>query len=677
MVVGVAVVVTGFVACASPDLQTVGQADSAAHPHNVTAYSCDNNYLCDHVWDDGTPHGRHGDSRAVISSRNTYDDPTTMAVGSDYYHNGDGAGYFKEHDLVWVESLGWFAVEDTCDACNTDIGRLDLWIGYGNDDDASKLTRILSDGDGQYQVRVFHPGEYVPPDLKGDEAGSNWKFDEYISTERQAVDDGLGVASWLWVAAGQDIWGDRLVDGLVAQEPGLPQSSNNFYDTPNSYLWGPYDSPPADHYYNWSKCSTFVAELLRRGRHMTNTYLSSWLGSSNPYAVYFWNAIGAADGRMTAVTKVGDILPGDIIAINEFAAPPNTTGHVAVIEPFPESSSLHGELLHQLTVSNPLAGVDYWAVTIDDTTSTPHANYPTTGTPIVNDTRHGGVGAGRAVMRLLSSQSDGTILGYSWSYNNSSQYTYLNSDTAPGHRNIRIGRIKPDQDFAPGTPPPAASPILHYELEGNGTNTGTTAGYNIDFTGTPSYGAGKIGQAVTYGSGGYGRVASAPSVLGIYPAYTISFWALTSTQPNDTTLIDFNNRYSAPYGGVQLAQNGSTINVCIASTSNPFLGGSCLGFPAPTAGAWHNYIVRYAGTGTGAGQGAGVDIYVDDVLVHSQANDAANDPVFNSSILSTLQLGSYPYSVDDVRVYNQVFTVADQCTTVLQGAWTGSSCSLP
>lgn len=65
------------------------------------------------------------------------------------------------------------------------------------------------------------------------------------------------------------------------------------------------------------------------------------------------------------------------------------------------------------------------------------------------------------------------------------------------------------------------------------------------------------------------------------------------------------------------------------------------------------------------------------VLVHSRANDAANDPVFSSSVLSTLQFGSDALRIDDVRVYNEAFTVAEQCTTVIGGTWSGSSCALP
>jgi len=115
----------------------------------------------------------------------------------------------------------------------------------------------------------------------------------------------------------------------------------------------------------------------------------------------------------------------------------------------------------------------------------------------------------------------------------------------------------------------------------------------------------------------------------------------------------------------------------VATSSNSFLTGSCPGFTGPASGAWHNMILRYAGTGTGAGQGAGVDVYIDDVLVKSVANDASNNPVFNAGIPDQLYIGAPGMMVDDVRVYNSVFTVANQCTQIIGGTWNGTSCTLP
>jgi hypothetical protein len=101
-------------------------------------------------------------------------------------------------------------------------------------------------------------------------------------------------------------------------------------------------------------------------------------------------------------------------------------------------------------------------------------------------------------------------------------------------------------------------------------------------------------------------------------------------------------------------------------------------FAAPAAGAWHNIIIRYAGTGTGAGQGAAVQVYEDDVLTTTVNNDIANNPVFNPGMTDTLSIGVGPgIALDEVRIYNLAFSVAEQCTVVIGGTWTGTACTLP
>lgn len=222
------------------------------------------------------------------------------------------------------------------------------------------------------------------------------------------------------------------------------------------------------------------------------------------------------------------------------------------------------------------------------------------------------------------------------------------------------------------------TPLLQWALDGDGTNTGTVAGYALGLNAV-TFVAGKYGQAAQFGVGGYGVVTgSARAVLGSYAQYTISLWVNATSLPASNALFDFINRTTAPYGGIQLSYSSATqFMMCVASTTNNYLGGSCSAFSAPAAAAWHHVILRYAGTGTGAGQGAGVDVYEDDVLVKSVSNDASNNPVFNQAISDTLYIGTGGISLDDVRVYNAVFSVANQCTQIIGGTWTGSSCTMP
>jgi hypothetical protein len=228
--------------------------------------------------------------------------------------------------------------------------------------------------------------------------------------------------------------------------------------------------------------------------------------------------------------------------------------------------------------------------------------------------------------------------------------------------------------------PAGPTALLQWPLDGSGTNTGSTAGYALTLTGA-TYVAGKSGQAASFGSAAsYGTVSgSARAVLAAYPQYTISLWVnLSASVSTTSSFLDFDNRSTAPYGGIQLSAFSTTqLSMCVSTTTSSYLTGSCPIFNGPALNSWHNIILRYAGTGTGAGQGAGVDVYIDDVLVKTVANDANNNPVFNAGMLDTLYMGTGGMLLDDVRIYNSVFTVANQCTQIIGGTWNGSACTLP
>jgi len=222
-------------------------------------------------------------------------------------------------------------------------------------------------------------------------------------------------------------------------------------------------------------------------------------------------------------------------------------------------------------------------------------------------------------------------------------------------------------------------PLLYWPLDVDGSNIGTQAGYAVTLSGTVSFVTGKFGKAAQFDTGAFGQVAgSARAVLSAYPQYTISIWVNTTTPNTLNSFFDFNNRTSSPFGGIQLSYFSATqFSVCAATTTTSFLTGSCPIFSAAPTGAWHNLILRYAGTGTGSGQGAKLEIYEDDVLTLTVANDAANDPIFNMGMSDRLFIGTGGIALDDIAIYNTTFTVAQQCTTVIGGTWTGTSCALP
>lgn len=222
------------------------------------------------------------------------------------------------------------------------------------------------------------------------------------------------------------------------------------------------------------------------------------------------------------------------------------------------------------------------------------------------------------------------------------------------------------------------APLLWYRFEGDGSNIGSLPGYALALV-NPQFGAGKSGQALGFGAGGYSQVSGMRSAIGSAPQVTIAFWMNVTTPASSPIFVSVQNRTVAPYGGVQLYQSSAAISgLCASSTTNSFLSGSCQSFASPSTNAWHHWIIRYAGTGTGTGQGAGVDIYVDGVLVLSLPNDANNNPVFNATGMpDTMYLGGPGAIIDEVKIFNRVFTPAEQCTFVIGGTWNGASCALP
>lgn len=233
---------------------------------------------------------------------------------------------------------------------------------------------------------------------------------------------------------------------------------------------------------------------------------------------------------------------------------------------------------------------------------------------------------------------------------------------------------------APVTPidgPAAPTPVLYWSLDNTANNSGALLGYALTTPAGVGYAPGKFGMAAAFGGGQYAYVDGMHASLTTYAKVTIGFWMKEPGNVPGQAFFDCNNRSTSPYGGVQLGLTSTSVAACVSTTTNSYLSGGCNGFTAPSANAWHHWLLRYDGAGTGTGQGAPLEIYVDGVLVHTRANDAANNPVWNPGAPDRLYLGVPNAQLDDVRIYNQVFSPADQCQFVIRGTWTGATCALP
>lgn len=235
-------------------------------------------------------------------------------------------------------------------------------------------------------------------------------------------------------------------------------------------------------------------------------------------------------------------------------------------------------------------------------------------------------------------------------------------------------------DAAPDAPPDAPSgptPRLYWSFDNNLNNAGALTGYTIVAPAGISYAAGKSGMGIQFANNQYAYSDGMHTSLETYAKVTIAFWLKEPGNVQGTAFWDNNNRGTSPYGGVQLGLTNTNLSACVSTSTASFLGGSCLGFTMPSANTFHHWIMRYDGSGTGAGQGAPLQIYVDDVLVHTRANDANNNPIWNPGAPDRMTLGASGAIIDELKIYNQVFTTAEQCTYVIGGSWNGATCNLP
>lgn len=153
-------------------------------------------------------------------------------------------------------------------------------------------------------------------------------------------------------------------------------------------------------------CSSFMTLLLEHTYGWDDHEVKTWLGSTDPDAAPYHNAIVLENG-FSRLRQISDIRPGDVIAIkyNDGSA---DTGHVMLVDAVPEARAASDPIIPDTT---------QYAVTVIDSSASGHG--PT-------DTRyrspgHYTGGIGRGVFRLYAN-SDGKIVGYAWSLLPKSEY---------------------------------------------------------------------------------------------------------------------------------------------------------------------------------------------------------------------------------------------------------------
>jgi len=205
-------------------------------------------------------------------------------------------------------------------------------------------------------------------------------------------------------------WAQRLVDGVTPE-------TNQYASRPTVVTWSGVAG--ATETRNRSVCSALVAHVFMQAYGYRAADFAKWLGGSFPRANNFHAAIAAGHG-FDVIARVGDIRPGDVLAIKY---PPGSkpTGHVLLAATRAEERRATPPLL---------PGTEQYEIEVIDSSHTGHG--PTDTRHYAKGKFHSGVG--RGLFRLYA-RRDGTIAGYSWSVTKASEI-YL-----PDERSLVIGRL--------------------------------------------------------------------------------------------------------------------------------------------------------------------------------------------------------------------------------------------
>ncbi len=206
---------------------------------------------------------------------------------------------------------------------------------------------------------------------------------------------------------------EAICDNLA--ELPLPNGRNVYKEpgAPTVTAWGTDGRPES--WQCWAECAAFVTEVIRHSYPWaTDPWFRTHARSTSPYAAAYQGlfASGALPG-FSAVTRVTDLRPGDLIAMNYLDdATEVYTGHLVLVR----------QVGRPYTRIRRLAGSTQYPVQVIDCSRYPHgvpgrgdyAAYPDTRIDAAGR-RWPGLGTGW--MTFYGDSSDGRFTGYRWSVN--------------------------------------------------------------------------------------------------------------------------------------------------------------------------------------------------------------------------------------------------------------------
>jgi len=168
-------------------------------------------------------------------------------------------------------------------------------------------------------------------------------------------------------------------------------------------------------------CSGFMDGLLSHTYGYDEATFKKWFDSRRPTAARYHDAIVQGNG-FTEVKTVGNVRPGDIIAVKYLHRKDNT-GHVMLV----------AELPQRMKAKKPIMeGTEQWEITVIDSSQSGHGSTDTRHHQGKDGKDHDGLGQG--VLRLYTDKQ-GHIAGFAWSTLGASKFA------EPTEEHVVIGRL--------------------------------------------------------------------------------------------------------------------------------------------------------------------------------------------------------------------------------------------
>jgi len=168
-------------------------------------------------------------------------------------------------------------------------------------------------------------------------------------------------------------------------------------------------------------CSGLLNVLFERAYGITPNDFEKWLGKRRPLASEYFNAISQQQ-NFRAITAIGNVRPGDIIAIRYPPGTNDNTGHIMIVNEVPS---------RRKSSKPEIDGTEQWEVSVIDSSESGHGKTDTRCKPDGSF----GDGVGQGVLRIYT-DSGNQIVGYTWSTFAVSDYYDQNT------RQLVIGRLQ-------------------------------------------------------------------------------------------------------------------------------------------------------------------------------------------------------------------------------------------